>query len=186
MKLTTHTSEICFNEKGSVVSYCSHGVEMLAPGGDRRPLFTLRLRDDAGSPVDVDAFSFGKVTCTADGQRLQFTYSEHPTLNIRTTAHICVDDEEDCLRFTVDIENDTDYYVEYLDYPEMTVPDSFAGNGGTGKLFWPAMEGCEVTDPAQRDREMARGYCYHPLSLSQQGLGRFLPWSCPDAVYGLL
>lgn len=175
MKLTTQTSEICFNERGSAVSYYSRGAEMLAPGGEKRPLFTLRLRDNAGSPVDVDAFSFGKVTCTADGHGLHFTYWEHPALNIRTTAHICVDDREDCLRFTMDIENDTDHYVEYLDYPEMTVPDTFAANGGTGRLFWPAMEGCEVVDPAQRDSEMARGYCYQPLSYPSKGWEGFYP-----------
>ena len=175
MKLTTKTSEMIFNEKGSLISYRSHDNEMLAAGGENRPLFTVRLRDDAGAPVDVDAFSFSRIHCTGDERGLHFAYDGHPALALRATAHICVDAQEDCVRFTMDLHNDPHHYIEYLDYPEMTVQDDFVGSGGTGKLFWPAMEGCEVVDPAQRDTEMAALFHYKPLAYPSKGWEGFYP-----------
>ncbi len=174
MKLNTKNAQIQFNEKGSAISYISGKTELLAAGGEHRPLFTLRLRDSAGSAVDVTAFDFETVTCVQGGQALTFTYAGH-ALGLSVAAHIRVDAARDRLLFSLDIHNDTDCYVEYMDYPEMTVPRNFISDSGSGILFWPGMEGCEITDPDQRSSEMSALYAYKPLEYPSKGWEGFYP-----------
>ncbi len=175
LELKTSHGQIRFNQQGSILSYCSHGVELLATGGEKRPLFQLRLRTHSGEAVDLSAFDFLSVICTRDDHGLHFAYGDHPSMPLEATAHIRVDPQQDRLLFTMDIHNRTDCYVEYLDYPEVTVPNEFVGDGGSGILFWPGMEGCEVTHPAQRESELSQGYCYKPLSYPSKGWEGFYP-----------
>lgn len=175
MELKTNHAQIRFNQRGSAISFTSNGEEMLAPGAQQRPLFTLRLRNSHGEPTDVSAFDFTNIVCVAGRDALAYSYSGHARLKLKVTARIRLDSAGDCLRFSLDIDNDTDCYLEYMDYPEMTVPNSFVSDGGSGILFWPAMEGCEVTDPGQRDSEMSAFYCYKPLDYPSKGWEGFYP-----------
>lgn len=175
MELNTRHSVIRFNDKGTVTSYRIQNVEMLADRAEERPLFSLRLRDEAGNPVDVDAFSFSKVVCERTWQGLTFQFLGQEQWNITVNAHITVNQEKDRMEFTIDIKNDTDCYVEYIDYPEMTVPNHFVSDGGSGKLFWPMVEGCEISDPAQRDSELAEMFKYQPVGYPSKGWEGFYP-----------
>lgn len=175
MELNTKHTAIHFNDKGTVISYQINHNEMLAERAEERPLFTIRLRDDAGSLIDIDSFTFREITHECTEQGLTFTFSQQEQLDIIVKTSIIVDAQIDQYEFFIDIMNDTDCYVEYIDYPEMTVPNNFVSDGGTGRLFWPAMEGCEVSDPAQRDSEMSIGYRYQPVSYPSKGWEGFYP-----------
>ncbi len=175
MELNTKHSVMRFNDQGTVLSYRIGNVEMLAARAEERPLFSMRLRDEAGNPVDVDTFSFQKIACERTGQGLTFQFSGQEQWNIMVRAHIMVNPQRDWVEFTMDIKNDTDCYVEYIDYPEMTVPNHFVSDGGSGKLFWPAMEGCEIWDPSQRDSELSAGFQYQPVGYPSKGWEGFYP-----------
>lgn len=175
MNLHTSRASIQFNEKGSILSYRIQHTEMLASKAEERPLFTLRLRDEQGASIDIDAFSFQEITSEAADEKLTFVFSRQEQLNMTVKAHIAVNARKDQLEFRFDILNDTDCYVEYLDGPEITVPNNFVSDGGSGKLFWPGMEGCEIADPSQRDSEMSRGFRYQPVSYPSKGWEGFYP-----------
>lgn len=175
MKLNTKRSSIQWNGKGSMISYQVDGTEMLADRGEERPLFLIRLRDDAGNPIDVDAFSFDSITCECTDCGVSFVYGKQERLDLTVKADIKVNEEQDGFEFFIGMKNDTDCYVEYIDYPEMTVSADFFAQGESGRLFWPAMEGCEVSDPSQRDSEMSQGYRYQPVGYPSKGWEGFYP-----------
>lgn len=175
MNLNTIHTSIQFSERGAMTSFRTNDTEMLAEKADERPLFTIRMRDDQGCPIDIESFSFQKISSEHTDEKLTFYYSQQEQCNITVTATINVHPQEDQIEFWIEIHNDTDYYVEYIDYPEITVPNNFISDGGTGKLFWPGMEGCEVEDPSQRDSKMAQGFCYQPISYPSKGWEGFYP-----------
>lgn len=174
MKLKANKSEISFNEKGSLVSYKINTHEMLADGAESRPIFTFRFRDDSGKSVDVTAFDFQDIRCDASQNEVTFQFTNSPVLPI-TVATCAGVNQDGHIEFTFSVDNQTEYYIEYIDYPEITVPNNFVSDGGTAKLFWPAMEGCEVEDPAQRDSDMAAGFQYKPIAYPSRGWEGFYP-----------
>lgn len=175
MRLNTKHSTLQFDERGSIRSYQIRQKEMIAKGAGERPLFLIRLRTGTGEAVDVDAFSFRSVSCKRTGRGLDFLYTEQERLELSVKAHIIVNEARDRFEFSIAVRNGTDCCVEYIDYPELTVPNDFVSDGGTGKLFWPAMEGCEVSDPSQRDSAMAEGYRYQPVGYPSKGWEGFYP-----------
>ena len=111
MNLNTIHTSIQFSERGTMTSFRTNDTEMLAEKADERPLFTIRMRDDQGCPIDIDSFSFQKISSEYTDEKITFYFSQQEQCNITVTATINVHPQEDQIEFWIEIHNDTDYYV---------------------------------------------------------------------------
>lgn len=131
-------------------------------------LFCLRLVDREGRFHLVDALDAGQVvaarTNQEEGTVLRIAFSDfprYPGLAVTATANLsaCIDRIE----WGLYIQNDTDYAIEYIDYPRFLSPDNLGPGSGQHRVFWPYTEGCLIEDTVYpRFRE-------HPLTYPSGG-----------------
>lgn len=173
MELKTKNTRLLLGEKGSICSYQISQVEFLAKGGEHRPLFSVRMRTEKGSPLDISSFMFEKVDLCTDKEEVYFDYDICQEANIHVKLRIRTLPDQDRIEFEFEIQNRSHFYVEYIDCPDVTVPEAFFEQGGI--LFWPGMEGCEIQDPHLRDIEPT-GLCrYMPVDYPTKGWEGFYP-----------
>lgn len=174
MIIQTQNTSFIFNEKASLVSLTIDGEEMLADGGERRPLFTVRLRHPDGCYEETTAFDYRDISFprSDDPASVLVCFSHNKLLPLDVSIRMEPDIQDNTLKFYAKIQNDTGSWVEFIDFPEITVKNDFVATGGTGRLFWPAMEGCVVEDPALRDRT---GFKYRPMEYPSIGCEGYYP-----------
>lgn len=121
----------------------------------RRPVFAVRLRDDAGHSVDLcaddarETRTFGSPE-SADGVR--FEYLDLGGSGVTVALTVVVDHDASALRVRVAVRDVGNLIVEWVDVPGIVVPNDLVGAGGTSRIVWPATEGVLVEDVTLRER----------------------------------
>ena len=162
MKLISGILRMELLSNGSLVSLWAGDKNVLAPGGANRPVFTLRLRlpnHEAREVTSLDAKTIR--TDLAESGRIRIHYADFPYAGLELTL-IAYAAENDKIHFTCNIANDTDAYVEFLEFPNITLPNDLVGAGGKSRIFWPFTEGCVVEDASLRTN-------YHPIEYPNKG-----------------
>lgn len=175
--ICTKTMRLTFDDRASFTSLTIDGEEMLAPRGNIRPLFRLRLRGGDGAPLETTNRDFSSVQIREASEcGYAFSFSGHSSLGLTVTVQVLSDEEEDSASFYASVQNRTDYWVEWIDFPDVTVKNDFAGTGGTGRLFWPIAEGCLVDDPGLRDRTP---FAWQSMEYPSRGWEGYYPGPVP-------
>ncbi len=105
------------------------------------PLVRLQLLNSAGKRTEVQSGN-----CAAmqkKGNLLTIRYAQMGGLPIAVTATVAFDSSP-FLRFRLSLENKSDLRTESVCYPMVVIKNRLSPDGF--KLFWPAMEGAEITD----------------------------------------
>lgn len=163
------------DENGSILSYIISGKEFSAENGEKRPIFTLKLLDKDGKPAYVNAFDAKDVnmSCTDDGVKFIFNNINNLSLSASVTV------KKNCqngFKWHITVDNNTSFILEWIEFPQVTVPDSLINEGGDSELFWPALEGMLIQDKNIRDKSWMN---YREIGYQSETFGGFYPGSCP-------
>jgi hypothetical protein len=119
------------------------------------PLFTVALIDEKGVQSLIHSDSNMMVE-KSDGGEIVLTYSFCGG-KLTAVARVVFGSEGELLwRFGA--KNNTGLRIDYILYPNLTVPDDLIGDGGKARLFWPAMEGTLIEESGIRDNTFTRHY----------------------------
>lgn len=151
---------------------------MLAEPGER-PLFRIRIRDEAGKLRELSSADATSITVEAPDSAplgtVRCTFRDFPAglpLEVRTAVTVTETDPDS--RWGLQLDYGGEGYVEWIDYPVVVVPNDLPANGGDGHIFWPAMEGVVIEDTTQRARSILP---YKPIEYPNHGWSGFYP-SC--------
>ncbi len=125
--------------------------------GVNRPLFTIRFRDPGGGIHDVSSRESKAVSVSAPegSERIEVSYSEFGELPLRVLVTIRCPEDSPFTYWRIDAEHETDWIIEWIDFPNVVVPNDLTATGGTGKLVWPFNEGVLIEDVAVRESTFA-------------------------------
>jgi hypothetical protein len=148
-KYTIEISDI----NGAIESYSSKAKNFIADA--HYPLFVLGLRSDDGGmktiSSDGDSIFSSRLEVYPDRRKAVLDYKE--LLGMPLSVQITIDCPiEDCFSYwRLSFENHTDYYVEWVDFPGVLVPNDLVANGGSGRIIWPGNDGLLVEDISVRE-----------------------------------
>ena len=177
MQITSSLLTLSVAPNGSLTEIVVGNRQLLAENGQQRPLFRLRLRHVDGTYTEYSADQAKTIRLeTACETCLKLSYEGFGKTALTVMVNmVAMPDSE--IHFFCDIENQTDSFVEWVEFPEVTVKNELVGNGGDLRVFWPAMEGCIVEDASLRDKWP--GLNYHPIEYPNKGWEGIYPGPVP-------
>lgn len=157
------------DRRGSFTELRTGSKNALAPGGEERPLFRLRLRMPNHEALEYTAFDAEDVRTEDAGIMQVMRFETFPMPGLAVGVRFVPQKDEEIHLFC-DIDNQTDAYVEFLEFPDVTVPNDLVGAGGDcrSRIFWPFTEGCVVEDASLRTS-------YHPIEYPNKGWEGYYP-----------
>ncbi|MCD9023733.1 DUF6259 domain-containing protein [Cohnella silvisoli] len=129
---------------GAIVSLTAFDKEFILGNVSSRRLFSLRLRDRNGVPYDVSSGTAQEWSADSTAGYIRLHYRGLGGLELDATAEAEAKGDE--LHWHIAVQNRTDLSLEWIDYPEIIVPNDLIGAGGDARLVWPAMEGVLIDD----------------------------------------
>ena len=136
-------------EKGRIVSLKKGKVELL--GNTLLPLFEVAFRDPTGEQIRTTAFSASKVTVEQDQYSAVAVYSDLSVEHVSVTVKLSYDADCKELRWNIGVDNQSDYTLEWIDYPCVNLIHCLKDNGGDGAILWPYNEGAYIDDLTVRE-----------------------------------
>ena len=121
-----------------IESLIINGKELAA---GKLPLFKIALRGDEPSYVTAN----DGIISSISENKYCITYKE-----TNLTVRVFVTLTEKGLSWDIEIDNNTGLMVEWVDFPQIVVPNDL--NGGENKILWGFNEGVEVNDIAFREK----------------------------------
>lgn len=155
---------------GGLVSFRANGQEFMHASNSARPLFRLRFRDDRGEPLDVTSLEATQVVSsretTLNGDVLTMDFRGVGGKPIHASIRVRSPSDTPFSYWNLSVEHDMEGYLDWIEFPAVTVPNDLAGPNGDARLFWPAMEGSLIDDTGRRDK----GWCkYHSIEFPNRG-----------------
>lgn len=167
---------ILSGENGSILSYQIHGREMCAKGGENRPLFTIKRLDEKGAAQRYTSLETSKMEVDSSEERCELRFIDLAQAGIDCTVTIRYR-ENDLFSWNIVVESRTDMVMEWVEFPQITVPEDLKGKGGNSQIFWPALEGILIDDISLR--ESSEWLRYKEITGQSAGYCGFYPGSCP-------
>ena len=152
---------IC-EECGAIVSLTFEGKEYV---GGKAPLFTVGYRSEEG---DLTRVTSNEMTCTGvegDESALKISFEWE---GVRAVATVALDKH---FEFGISVTAREGYITEWVNYPELAVPDDMKDKGGNSKILWGFNEGSLVDDMSERER----GHAYYEPEYPCRGLMGVFP-----------
>lgn len=164
---------------GTLESFSNGKKDFIYNGVDHKPLFTIRFRNLDGDATDITAqdkciFSIKKVM-SQDETQIVLTYECLAGLPIRIVVSITCLHESCFSDWKLTVEHDTEFYIEWIDFPHVVVPNDLIGAGGDSRLIWPVFEGVIIENADVRD---STGFKYEPISYPSKGCQGYYPAAC--------
>ena len=143
------------DKSGSISSFSKHGKEFIYNGGIR-PLFVIRLLDNSGGQYDVSSSAAGNIVfnkAESDAEVLvKINYSRLGGNDLNATVTLRCPKDSPNTYWNIKTENNTGLIIEWVDFPDVAVPNDLIAKGGTGRIVWPFNEGALVEDISVRER----------------------------------
>ena len=130
--------QIKFDEHGAIESLIYQNKQFI---GKKVPLFHLRLRK-RGESVDLYSTHAQKVEINEKKEGYDFHFSNFPDHNIKVYVHIALGEN---IQWNISLENNSEYIIEWVGFPELVVPDDLIGQKGKARVLYGSNEGliCE-------------------------------------------
>lgn len=136
--------ELEFNMKeGYISSLCYKGKQYI---GAKIPIYALALRDKKGELKRLNTFDMSLTTFAKCSNGFECTY-DLGEWNVAISVKI-----EQEIIWKLKIYGISDYAVEWVNFPQIAVPDDFADNGGNSKILWGFNEGTLIEDITAREK----------------------------------
>ena len=130
-------------DKGFVKSLKYHEKEYI---GATVPLFMIALRDQDGRQTRVSTFDMALKNYTQTNEGLEATY-DNGSFDVMVSVKMSSQ-----ISWRIEITGVDGYAVEWVNYPQVAVPDDFKDHGGSSKLLWGYNEGTLINDITAREQ----------------------------------
>lgn len=118
--------------RGTVESLQIYGKEYV--GKQPVPIFQLQLRDeDCMESVAINTFDGHLSGNEKNGNSYRLTYDHFPIKGLRLHVLVTLDT---VITWDLEIENNDWYYVEWVDFPQIAVPNDVKRGNGYSKMVW--------------------------------------------------
>jgi len=167
------------DKNGSLVSFRKENKEFIARDACKRPLFNIRFLDINGEMFEIDAFSARNITTDKDKYEdysvIRISYEDFSDISIQVFVKVVCFDNDPNTYWNLQLKNDSDYLIEYIDFPNIVVPYDLIADGGNARIFWPYVEGCLIEDARLRDSTWLK---YIPMGYPSRAWEGCYPGAC--------
>lgn len=112
-------------------------------------VFNVQFRNENGEKITFYDTDAEKISISDKENKLTMKFSNLG--NTGTDVALSVSGDESAnLIWKSSVKSDLQ--LEWIDFPSVTVPDTFEDNGGDSKLLWPFNEGALITDITRREK----------------------------------
>ncbi len=165
---------------GTLLSISNGKKEFILMNEKGGSLFTIRLRDAIGKFIDITAknascFNIKKILEDAQ-TRVEMVFSDFDYHDIHVKVEVRFTDDRPFSYWRLAVENHTDLVIEWIEFPEIVVPNDLPAAGGSATILWPAMEGALIQDATFRDENWVK---YSPVEYPNKGFDGYYPGPCP-------
>ncbi|MCY0899181.1 MAG: DUF6259 domain-containing protein [Firmicutes bacterium] len=136
--------------RGALLSLSRGSREFLARSLTSNPLFRLRFRV-RGRALDLSSDDARNFSIVSNPSKTLLTYQFLNDLPIHVMVNLTASTHESLTYWYLSVENQTDYILEWIEFPGVVVPNDLVATGGTSRIVWPAMEGTLVEDAELRE-----------------------------------
>ncbi len=138
MKFSNSNYAVEFDSMGRIASLKSGEKEFV---GEVLPLLQLRLRK-GGEAGCITSDQADSIKAIEEGNKITFQYL-YNELNLEIKAEILCGQR---MEFSLELSNKTGKIVEWVDYPQIAVPNDLVRKGGSGRLVYDINEGLLIED----------------------------------------
>ena len=161
---------------GSIKFIKRNSKNMLYTPDCKGPLFTIRFRDASqkGKIHDFNALQAQKCKIEKEGDLIVLNYSQFNGADFKVKVTVRTAKDSPFMYWNLSIDNNTPYTIDHIDFPNVVVPNDLVSTGGSGRIFWPAQEGCLIEDINIREEGPLK---YRPIEYPNMGWGGYYPSS---------
>ena len=161
---------------GSIKSIEKSGTNLIYTADSEGPLFTIRLRDAShkGAIHEFNALEAGDCRLDLNGEIIKLTFSRFDSIDLEVVVTIMVSKDSPMMRWNLSVENNSAFTIDHIDFPNVVVPNDLIATGGSGRIFWPAQEGCLIEDVRIREETW---FQFKPIEYPKMGWGGLYPSS---------
>ncbi len=160
-------------QNGAIKSIEKHGKSMIAADNAEYALFEICFLDPAkgGEVIRANSDQAAKCEISQAENKITIAYSQFDGMDISAIVTVDVAEDSPFMNWNIEVDNNTPYLMDYIDFPNVVVPNDLFATGGDSRIFWPAQEGVVVEDMKVRE-EGIRKYrpIEHPNRLGWIGL----------------
>lgn len=177
MKISNKYLSFTLSEKnGALLSLKNaKGKEFIHKTSSDRPLFTIKFLDKNGKSIEVNSNDAIFSAETIDDNVI-LDYKKIGNFSLYVTVKINLESNDNLSYWSLSLINETGNIIEWIDFPDVVVPNDLVARGGSSKLFWPAMEGVIIDDINIRDNTFIK---YGHVGYPSKGWDGFYPGACP-------
>lgn len=165
MKITNSKYSLEFDAWGRIISLISGGKQFI---GEALPLLQLRLRK--GEEAELYTSNQAENVTIENSDEVVTIEYNFEKIGLVLKAEFSCGERIEC---SLAVDNKTDKFVEWIDYPQIAVPNDLVATGGTGRLLIDLNEGLIV-----EDMEALQGfgsYSYKEMEYPSLGLYGMFP-----------
>ena len=135
------------DKNGSIISFKNAFGKEFISYQETRDLFELWMLDAAGERVRFSANrsqAFGIISADENITELVYKNVDNQPIDAYVIIRHPVD--EPLTYWSMNIQNHSDYHLDKIDFPKVTVPNDLIATGGSGRVFSSMMEGVIIED----------------------------------------
>ena len=147
---------------GAIRCIEKNGKNMIATDNAEYALFEICMRDTSkeGMLLRTDSDKAAECTISQKDNQITIAYSQFEKYDISALVTIEVSKESPFMNWNIEIDNQTSYLIDYIDFPNVIVPNDLVAQGGDSRIFWPAQEGVVIEDVSIREESIRK---YRPI-----------------------
>lgn len=149
-------------QNGAIKSIEKNGKNMIAIDNAEMPLFEICFRDKTkgGEVIRTNNDQAAKCEISKTKNELTIAYSQFEGMDISAVVTVGVAKDSPFMNWNIEVENNTPYLMDYIDFPNVVVPNDLVATGGNARIFWPAQEGVVIEDINVREKGIRK---YQPV-----------------------
>ncbi|MGQ8334911.1 DUF6259 domain-containing protein [Sunxiuqinia sp. A32] len=156
------------NLNGAIKSIEKNGRQMIDIDNAKRALFEICFRDTAkkGEVVRINSDFAGKCEINQSEDRITISFSQFEDIDLFAIVTVDVSKDSPFMNWNIIVDNNSPYLMDYIDFPNVVVPNDLIGNGGDSRIFWPAQEGVVIED----------------INIREEGIRKYQPIEYPNLL----
>jgi len=132
-----NTQLVMDTKKGCIASLLYHGKEYV---GGQVPVFELAFRDEKGVQSRINTYDMSLASAKTERDTLTCVYTKDAH---SVTMTVTMGEE---LVWNIQVDSVQEKVLEWVNYPQITVPDDLSDKGGDSKILYGYNEGTLVED----------------------------------------
>ncbi len=149
-------------QNGAIESIEKNGKSMIAADNAEHALFEICFLDksNGGEVIRTNSNHAAKCEISQAENKITIAYSQFEGMDISAMVSVDVSEGSPFMNWNIEVDNNTEYLMDYIDFPNVVVPNDLVATGGDSRIFWPAQEGVLVEDMKVREEGIRK---YRPI-----------------------